>query len=261
MRQIIFYIFTLLTLFLPLLLSSAQKAHVDGSWNSPLVYAFDNNTPIKYDTAFKAEFDRKNLYITVKCSDPDAKKIGSNPRQSLRAWPMVDSVEIFLDPPQLKKYVQLAVGTNGNFYDSRKNHKEPKWKYELVFNQDHWTLKFIIPFSDLGVTAENGDSWRFNICRNVRSSDNFNSTWAHVGSAFHNPANFGMLIFGSPDSAAKANDIKMKKVLDELKKELHKKGIYSEFEDKLKAVEKNCTQQKINAIREESVMIEALKGL
>ena len=259
MKKFLFSIFLCLGC-LPML-SAGTQAYADGSWNSPLVYAFDNNTPIKLPTGFKVDFDRSNLYITVKCNDPAAEKLGKTPRKHLRRWPMCDSVEIFIDPPQLKKYVQLAVGVDGSYFDSRANKKDLRWKYELSFHADYWQVRFIIPFADLGVTAETGDNWRFNLCRNVRFSENFNSTWAHVGSAFQNPAKFGTLTFGAPGVAARANELKMQKALNELEKELRKKGIYSQLKDKVDAARKKCTAQKINAIREEAMMVEELKGL
>ncbi|MBQ4328319.1 MAG: hypothetical protein IJC27_01185 [Lentisphaeria bacterium] len=255
------FFLSFLLCFLSVSSFAASVAYADGSLNTPLVYANDNSTPIKYPTAFKAEFDRKNLYITVKCNDPKALELGRTPRQIVRSWPMVDSVEIFLDPPQLKNFVQLAVGVNGMFYDSRKNVAAPAWKYELSFHSDFWQVKFIIPFSDLGVSAETGDNWKFNLCRNVRFSDNFNSTWAHVGSAFHNPSGFGTLTFGAPSAASAALKKKMRKAVAELEAELRKKGIYSELKDKVDAIRNNCTVSKINAIREEAQMIEQLKGL
>lgn len=258
MKLLLLLLFSCLCL---LSLRASTVAYTDGSWNSPLVYAYDNSAPIKFTTAFKVEFDRENLYITVRCDDPRAEELGRTPRQNTRAWPLVDSIEVFLDPPQLKKFVQLAVGVNGMFYDSRKNAANPRWKYELAFFKGYWQVKFIIPFADLGISAETGDSWKFNLCRNVRLSDNFNSTWAHVGSAFHNSAGFGTLSFGTPSSASAAMKKKMQKALGELEAELRKKGLYSELKDKIDAAEKNCTVQKINAIREEAKMVEQLKGL
>lgn len=233
----------------------------DGSWGSGFVYATDNSRAIGLGTKFRVDFDKENLYVTFVCEEPRAGELKKLPPGKDGEWPMCDSVEIFLDPGRkCGKYIHLAAGINGAKYDSRfKRDFAAKWKMERTFHEKSWELKFTIPFREIGADAKIGDTWGLNLCRNVKLSGNYFSTWAHVGSFFHTPSKFGELRFGSPAAAKKAIRERFESGWNALRAELEKKGLLAEFSAELDAIRSEGTELNLRAIREEMEMIDTLK--
>ena len=241
---------------------TAQTIYAEkNSWQTRLVFANDNETEIPLKTRFNVDFDEKNLYVTVVCTDPKASELQKIPHGKKGEWPLCDSVEIFLDPGRsCGKYFQIAVGVNGAMYDSRcKREWTTKWSAEVTFSKDAWQVRFTLPFSDPGMLRPKiGDVWGFNLCRNVKLSGKYFSTWAQVGSVFHRPALFGKLIFGSPEAAEKAMNAKVAMELDQLEKELRTKGGYEFFAPKIQSLRRKCSELDIRDIRDEWIVIEAI---
>lgn len=252
---------TLCLCFLTSVLTAQTAYAVKGSWQTRMVFANDNATEIPLQTRFNVDFDAKNLYVTVICIDPKTSELQTIPRGKKGEWPICDSVEIFLDPDRsCGKYFQIAVGVNGAMYDSRwKRDWITNWHAELTFSTDTWQVRFTIPFSEPGMLPPKiGDIWGFNLCRNVKLSGNYFSTWALVGSVFHRPALFGTLIFGSPEAAEKAMNAKVAMELDNLEKELQTKGGYDYFATKIQSLRQKCSELDIRDIRDEWIVIEAI---
>ena len=241
---------------------TAQTVYAEKDlWQTRLVFANDNETEIPLKTRFNVDFDEKNLYVTVVCTDPKASELQKISSGKKGEWPLCDSVEIFLDPGRTcGKYFQIATGVNGTMYDSRcKKEWITEWSAGMTFSKDAWQVRFTLPFSDPGmVHPKIGDIWGFNLCRNVKLSGRYFSTWAQVGSVFNRPALFGKLIFGSPEAAEKAMNAKVSLELDQLEKELRTKGGYEFFAPKIQALHRKCSELDIRDIRDEWIVIEAI---
>ncbi len=243
---------------------TAQTVYAEkDSWQTRLVFANDNETEIPLKTRFNVDFDEKNLYVTVVCTDPKTSELQKISHGKKGEWPLCDSVEVFLDPGRTcGKYFQIAAGVNGAMYDSRcKREWTTKWSADVTFSKDAWQVRFTLPFSDPGMLRPKiGDIWGFNLCRNVKLSGNYFSTWAQVGSVFHRPALFGKLIFGSPEAAEKAMNAKVAMELDRLEKELRTKGGYEFFAPKIQSLHRKCSELDIRDIRDEWIVIEAINN-
>lgn len=230
-------------------------------WYKGFVYAHDNNTVIPLETRFNIDFDKKNLYITVYCADPKAPQIATLKEGKKGAWPTMDSIEIFMDTERkLSNYHQIAAGVDKTLYDSQFTRKawDARWTVAITYDKKSYTMKFTIP---LKRPAKVGDVWGFNICRNVVWNGQYNSSWAKVGRRFHNPAEFGVLIFGSPQEANRARNKALYQQLEQLKKDLRTRGYTAHFAEDLKRLDKNCTDNGLRAIKDEVKILDIMKGV
>ncbi|MFA6666723.1 MAG: sugar-binding protein [Armatimonadota bacterium] len=158
-------------------------------------------------TGFRIAWDEEALYVAVRCEEPDMPKIQSKRKDGEALWGD-DSIEIFLCP-KYPAYDQLIVNTIGSktWVNAVRN-----WAVAASRTQDSWTAEIRIPFAELGAVPKDGDTWRFNIARNILTYDSGGerfSAWADVLTRFAEVENFAYLRFSkltiSPDKAAAAN--------------------------------------------------------
>lgn len=248
---------------------AAQTAHVmPGKWYDEIMYATDNTSriPANVATKFNVTFDDQALTIRVDMKDPNAKDLLLLPRGQDGKWPICESIEIFLDPGRTcSNYQQIAIFADHSRWDRRWPKKiKTTWTSSFKIRDDGWYVELRLPYKDYGmVKPKVGDVWGFNFCRNVKNpkTGNYFATWAHVGSVFNRPERFGMLVFGSPEEAAKARTQKLQKELTLLTAELERKGVIKEFASQLRKMKEKCTETDIRDIREELLIIEKMKGL
>jgi hypothetical protein len=153
-----------------------------------------------------AAFDEENLYFCFRTENPGGVRATVTDRDIASLF-QEDVVEIFLQPSGEGSYYQFAANGLDTQFDSEKEAARwnGAWKSASAIVKDQWyvgaawTIELAIPFRTLGVSKApvDGTVWRGNLCRTWTAVD-FRlraTTWAHVGSAFHNPSKFGELLF------------------------------------------------------------------
>ncbi|OQA87212.1 MAG: hypothetical protein BWY31_00924 [Lentisphaerae bacterium ADurb.Bin242] len=240
-----------------------------GRWYDGFVYSTANNVCISQKTRFQATWDEKNLYFDVEMENESIKK---PERIKFRQgkWPAGESVEIFLDPAgKLGSYFQIAIGIDGHLYDSRSKIDPDFWKKTSwhVINRKVedgvWNLRIVLPFSDPEMKhPAKGDSWRFNICRNIAVGKNIvSASWAQVGRSFHNPAMFANLSFGSESEFASAQKEKLIRMLKVLVKRVQSCPPDKEFLIRVRQAEENPSPEVIASLYDELEVIKAMSKI
>lgn len=90
-----------------------------------------------------------------------------------------DSIEIFIDSVGNGSCYHLAFNSLGIQYDGKMLDKtwDGQWQVKTIVSDTQWQSEVVIPFSMLGITADENTQLRFNICRNDKSV-NQSSSWA-----------------------------------------------------------------------------------
>ena len=126
----------------------------------------DENTPPSYQTRFKILYDKKNLYIGVRCYDDEPERIVR--RMSRRDGFDGDWVEFNIDSYHDKRtafsFTVTAAGVrgdefvseNGNNWDTSWN---PIWYTKANIDDKGWTAELKIPLSQLKFGNEENQIW------------------------------------------------------------------------------------------------------
>lgn len=156
-------------------------------------------------TSFRIGWSNDALYLAVRCKEPFNRLIMALTGDGEPLWDD-DSIEVFLNPPG-DDYFQFIANTAGARWNGRKAEAADKvwnWTAKAQIAGDDWCLEVRIPFGVVGRTPKEGDTWKFNVTRNVTCGprgERF-SSWAPVQQGFADVANFANLTFrGSPVAA------------------------------------------------------------
>ncbi len=154
-------------------------------------------------TLFSVVYDEKRLYIGVECLEPhtEAMVVEHRERDS-EVW-MDDAVEVFIDPKHSHDdYYQFIVNAGGVRFDAHRTDWgwDGKWEAAARIERGLWTAEFCLPFSTLGMGAPKaGEVIGFNLCRDRQPAGRGKvfewSSWSPVERGFHEPQNFGHLLF------------------------------------------------------------------
>ncbi len=264
-RQILFVFFAVFAM--ANMLSAAEFAYVDGKTDfDQFMYARDNTTRIPYKTSFRMTDQGSALHIRCINETPYVSTFKKLKTEKYGTWNPVEGMEFFLDVSGIGKgYVQLWCGVDGGMWDSRlrgsfATEKAFQWQRKITFTEKAWILDLTIPYVVLNCKKPAlGTKWKFNICRNINNpAEKYFSTFAHVGSNFHNPASFALLTFGTPEEAEQAEKLKFRKELEKIKIELEKKGMLSRFQKRLELLQNGAPISTIQEIRDEVYMLERI---
>ena len=156
--------------------------------------------PPSYQTHIRLAYDDAYLYVGIQCDEPHP--------ENIRAAIMVDdnasvcgddSIEMFFHPnPQSRDYYQLVANSCGTRYDGRVLDASWDANWEAVgrVGGAAWFLECRIALDSF---PDRGTVWRFNVCRELRSTDPIEfHAWSNTFGAFHSPHRFGHLILGGP---------------------------------------------------------------
>ena len=157
-------------------------------------------------TTFKACYDESNLYIAVKCDEPDIKLIKAVCGDNDPAMWKEDGIEIFVFPQDSDSYFQCIVNTAGARINYLTNindgfHEDiplREWKAAIYKGEDFYSIEVAIPFKTIGKKPKDKEEWKGNICRNItvfESGGDRSTSWAPMKKGFHEHENFGRLIF------------------------------------------------------------------
>ena len=164
-------------------------------------------TPADYQSVGYLLYDADNLYIGVRCDEPQIDRIHAQVTQ--RDGPVYgdDCIEIFLVPPdspvlaqfeERVRYFHLIANSLGTRYDEiglqSPGSFDGQWQAAATQGEDAWSLEVAVPFADFGVSISDGQVWRGNISR-ARWIDKEYSTWAPLQRTFHDRDHFGQIVF------------------------------------------------------------------
>jgi hypothetical protein len=162
----------------------SEAPEIDGQLNDPAWEAVawgggdfrqlnpDKGKPASVQTKFKILYDEKNLYVAVKCFDPDPSKIAK--RMSRRDSFEGDFVEINIDSYYDKRtafsFTASVSGVKGDEYVSNNGDNwdagwDPIWYLKTSIDVDGWNAEFRIPLSQLRFTNKNELVWGMQITR------------------------------------------------------------------------------------------------
>ncbi len=134
--------------------------------------------------------DATNLYLEVSCFEPDPALIrAENKADGMGIW-KGDLIEIFFGAVEPVPWLlQLAVGAGGGRFDSRGQYG--LWEAKTSRDSAGWHAKIRIP---LRLLRLHNLSTGFNLCRQSMARREL-SSWAELEGKFHEPENFGELLF------------------------------------------------------------------
>ena len=187
-----------------------QAPAMDGKWdggaweNIPEAIGFTSLKTGAFvsmrQTSFKMGRYGDNLYIAVKCEEPEPDKIKVDENNYRDGWYPDDNLEFFFSqdkaPKGFKQFVTNSRGARwANFVSP--NATEP-WQAVAYKGADFWSVEVKIPFSQLGIgnDIKTKQFW-FNLGRaanNNPANEQF-SCFAPVKSAFVDVENFALLTF------------------------------------------------------------------
>ncbi len=174
----------------------------DEAWTKAKVVTLDqDNNGMKPGTKVEAwvVWDDNNIYVACKNYRPKKMVVANIKIDGGNLW-TEDGNEIFIDPTIDGKgtYYQFIINAIATkFHGSRPSVpglKYSDWKAAAVQENDYWTLEVQIPFATMKQkTPKVGTKWGFNICAN---SGGQHITWSPLRGGFHQPNQFGAIIFG-----------------------------------------------------------------
>src|SRR5688500_8422289 len=145
-----------------------EAPHIDGSLNDAAWEQVewgggdlrqrqpDKGKPASVQTKFKILYDAKNLYVGIRCLDPEPDKIVR--RMSRRDSFEGDMVEINIDSYNDKRtafsFTASVSGVKGDEYVSNNGDDwdegwDPIWYLKTSIDQEGWVAEFRIPLSQL----------------------------------------------------------------------------------------------------------------
>ncbi len=147
-------------------------------------------------TELRVRRDAENLYLEVSCFEPDSSLIrAENTQDGMSVW-KGDLIEIFFGAVEPVPWLlQLAVGAGGGRFDGRGHYDQ--WEASTSRDSAGWYAKVRIPLRILRI---NNLSVGFNLCRSCAVRQEF-SSWSELEGKFHEPENFGELLFCDYDMA------------------------------------------------------------
>jgi len=150
-------------------------------------------------------YDAENLYIAFRCFETDLSRIRSRCKQRDGEVWHDDCVEVFLDPHHSHHaYFHLITNRIATRFDEvgplypRPRSWNADWQVATSAMPWGWSVEIALPFGSLGLTMPApGTIWGFNSHRQeYRLIER--SSWSPTLEGFHEPKNFGHLLFVPP---------------------------------------------------------------
>ncbi len=163
------------------------------------------HSPASQPTVVRLLFDERAFYIGFLCHEPNTDELAhTHSGEDAAVW-FDDSVEIFIDPGHTHEhYFQFALNCKGATFD---RHMEnigwtTDWSVGTAIGEDRWTAEVAIPFASMQSDPPRPNAiFAANFCRNRKTSNADAeshgewSSWAPVKGQYHEPENFGHVIF------------------------------------------------------------------
>ena len=171
-----------------------------------------NKKPVSKQTYFRMGYTSQSLFIGVRCEEPDIERIKAELGDTGPLW-TEDSVEIFIQPAGRQEYFQFIVNAVGSRYnDTGVRDIGSMFEAQAHVGRDYWSIEVKISLKVFKAVPVKGEKWAINICRNILSGGPSHTTWAYLDGVYHEPKNFGKMLFADPPSRQEgAKAIKQKK--------------------------------------------------
>ncbi|MCK5804344.1 MAG: hypothetical protein KAI66_16015, partial [Lentisphaeria bacterium] len=118
-----------------------------------------------------------------------------------------DSFEIVLQSPKKHVY-HLIINGNGAVYDELDTDK--KWqsaaRSAAVQGKDYWSAEIAIPLKSFQEDPS-GQDWHGNLCATYYTNTGRYSGWSKIRYSYTQPSSFGVIRFGTDDTAVRLNNI------------------------------------------------------
>ena len=174
-------------------------------------------SPAKKQTKAYICYDDKNIYVAIRCHEPNMARISAGYTESDRDNKFLwgnDCVEVFISR-KVGVYYQLLLTAGNALLDIKYNYKtgedgyvlggyseaksDYSWNCKGVKNaihkgKDHWSAELSIPLSQIGGATKPGDVWRVNIAREEKQLREL-STFSPLVGMFHQPEAFSRMTF------------------------------------------------------------------
>jgi hypothetical protein len=146
----------------------------------------DKGAPASVNTRFKILYDDKNLYVGIRCFDPEPSKIVR--RMSRRDGFDGDFVEINIDSYYDKRtafsFTASVSGVKGDEYVSNNGDNwdaswDPIWYLKTSIDKEGWVAEFRIPLSQLRFADKPEHTWGIQILRNFFRKQE-SSNWQYI---------------------------------------------------------------------------------
>lgn len=171
----------------------------DSCWKNAAVvknFVSKSETPIQNDTEVRALWDKKAMYMLIKCNDKNLDGvIAKRTKPDDDQW-SDNSIELFIDPQRTRlQYYYLVANSLGSKFDalgspgpSIDKNWNGKWNAKVSKGDKCWWLEIKLPMKTFKV-KDFENPWHMGICRSRRNKDGGeNSSW--TDGSYHNPASF-----------------------------------------------------------------------
>jgi hypothetical protein len=175
----------------------------DAAWaNAPEAGGFLNlarGVRAATTTTVRMACDGKRLYALLVCTEPKYGELKAYATERDDQCWEDDAVELFLDTKHDQTtYKHLIINCLGTVQDSDTG--DGLWNADVttavVRGRGSWTVEASVSLASLGAEPpKDGTVWGANVCRDRQPQPPETSSWAFVGSSFHNPKRFGTLTF------------------------------------------------------------------
>ncbi len=153
-------------------------------------------------------YTKQALYVGAKLFDPNPQQLRREVTQRDGEVWRDDCLELFIDTAGKRQdYAHLAVNALGTKYDSydRVVTEDFQWEAAATIQDDGWSVEVRLPFANQ-VAPRPGDKWILEVARNAARADVL-SSWGYHEKSFHEPKNFGTLIFGGRPCRVTIDDL------------------------------------------------------
>ncbi len=162
-------------------------------------------------TRFKIGFDGRSLYLAVRMDQPEGVALVATDRpRDTAAW-QDDAVEFMVNPdPAADQYNHIIVNAAGALFDAWRIEDgflvdtafQPLVQRAVDVGETGWTLEMAVPLADLGLTAQTGEEWAFNVARSSHATGT--QAWSSFapmgGGNLHQPKKFARLTMEGIDT-------------------------------------------------------------
>jgi len=185
-----------------------QAPEMDGKWDESVWENIPATTNFKVyknggavtsrQTGFKMGTYKDNLYIAVKCEEPQPDKIKIDPDNYSKGWYPDDNLEFFFSHDKSPRgYKQFVVNSRAARWCNLSNAAD-SWQAVSHADAESWSVEIKIPFALLGIGGDmTADVFLFNLVRaayNNPDSERF-SSFAPVQENFGDVKSFALLTF------------------------------------------------------------------
>ena len=158
-----------------------------------------DHAPASKKTTFRMGYTPQALYIAVECEEPETSKITATRGDGDIGICFDDGVEVFLFPEGAESYYQFMVSAVGSRWNGiglgRPYFPLWKWRARTRRGEAGYSVEIRLPFEVFLTIPGKGEKWTGNVCRNTLTSGDRHTTWAHLTYGFHEPYDFGSIVF------------------------------------------------------------------